>query len=43
MWGVKLGGFARFVARVRHLLSGSARTQSVEDEVRFQLLKGLVH
>ncbi len=41
--GVKLGGSARFVARAWHFVSGSARAQRVEDEVRLELLKGLVH
>ncbi len=43
MWGLKLDGFAGLVAWGRRLLSLSARRQRVEDEVRFELLKGLAH
>ncbi len=38
----KLDGFTAFVARVWHRLVQPARPQGVEDEVRFELLKGLV-
>ena len=41
--GARLGGFAEFVARVRQRLVESDRRRSVEDEVRFELLKGLAH
>ena len=41
--GAKLGVLAEFVARVWQRLAGSDRTRGVEDEVRFELLKGLVH
>jgi hypothetical protein len=40
--GVMFGGFADFVVRTWHRMVESARTQGVEDEVRFELLKGLV-
>jgi hypothetical protein len=40
--GVTFGGFVDFVARARHRMVGAARTHRVEDEVRFELLKGLV-
>jgi len=40
--GVTFGGFADFMARACHRMVESARTQRVEDEVRFELLKGLV-
>ena len=40
--GVTFGGFADFVARAWHRMVGDARTHRVEDEVRFELLKGLV-
>ena len=38
----KVGDLTEFVARVWHRLVEPARTLSVEDEVRFELLKGLV-
>ena len=41
--GEKLGGYAGLVAWGRHVLSLGARTQRVEDEIRFELLKGLAH
>lgn len=41
--GNKLGGFVGLVAWGRQILSTNARTQRVEDEVRFELLKGLAH
>jgi hypothetical protein len=40
--GVTFGGFADFVAQAWHRMVKSPRTQGVEDEVRFELLKGLV-
>ena len=36
------GGFADFVARAWRRMVEGPRTQGVEDEVRFELLKGLV-
>jgi hypothetical protein len=41
--GVEFSSFVTLVVRVWHSLSGDARTQRVEDEVRFELLKGLVN
>ena len=40
--GVTFGGFADLVVRAWHRMVENARTQRVEDEVRFELLKGLV-
>ena len=39
---VTFGGFADLVARAWHRMVESAPTQRAEDEVRFELLKGLV-
>jgi hypothetical protein len=39
---VTFGGFADFVVRACHRMVESAPTHRVEDEVRFELLKGLV-
>ena len=38
----KVGDFTEFVARAWRYLVEPARTRRVEDEVRFELLKGLV-
>jgi hypothetical protein len=40
--GVTFGSFAAFVVQAWHSMVKSPRTQGVEDEVRFELLKGLV-
>jgi hypothetical protein len=40
--GVAFGGFVDFVARAWRRMVEGPRTQGVEDEVRFELLKGLV-
>lgn len=41
--GVAFGGLANLLARVWHRVAGSAPARRVEDEVRFEVLKGLVH
>jgi hypothetical protein len=38
----KLGGFAAFLALVWGALMEASRPQRLEDEVRFEVLKGLV-